>query len=290
MGDFPLNNEDATGALLLDDTPLVCGGSDYTDNLDECYVLSPSGQWIEAGKMSAPKEDTASILWDSDTLWVTGGTNKDGNVVSSTELITVTKQKEHAPKYSVSSKAAPDLPVTVGAHCLLKLNDSTAFLIGGITVGKKTFFLDINTDLGQEVFDFAPGPEMSTGRFAHVCGMMTNPGDGSDAVVAAIGGFNAGGLASTDLWIVGSDKWIPGPDIPEATQYSSLVSSSNGKSLFVVGLWTSSYYRSNIYQFAYSGGSGSWQWTKLDQGLQVARRSHVTMLIPDSLTNCISTN
>ncbi len=283
---FPLRkNVHAVSGLLLDSVPMVCGGYDYDifDAEDRCLVLEPSGQWTVVGEMLEPRQQAASILWNADTLLVSGGFDNSG-YKSSSQLITLTESNdEETSKYSISSRRAPSLPEIVSSHCLIKLNESTAFVVGGNERKRETFFLDLNIDLDHEVFDYAPGPELSIGRAAHVCGTLVNPGDGSDAIVVTTGGFNFGGLVSTEMWIVGSDRWISGPDLPIGMGLSAGLTSSDGKSFYVVGGWNGEH-QGGIYKLSFQ--DGYWRWTTLDQKLEHAREQHIAMLIPDSLTNC----
>ncbi len=254
------------------------------------FALDSSGQWTEAGRMSRPRAHSERIVWNSSSLLVTGGSRTGSGPFSSTELLTITESDQTVPKYSVTSSPAPDLPIHTSEHCLVKLNDSTAFLTGGFIVGRSTgarrttYFLDLDSDLDQEEFDSYAGPELATARYGHVCGMLVNPGDGSDAVVVVTTGHNGGILSSTEMWTVGSDRWIGGPRFSVAIYYATGTTSPDSKSLLVVGGTTFEYQLSAIRKLSFE--DGSWQWTKLEQELLVPRSSHVAMLIPDSLTNC----
>ncbi len=291
--DYPLNVYQPTGGLLLENTPLICGG--YEFDLDKerhkCFAFVYPGQWIEVGNTITARRLAASILWKSDTLWVTGGMS-NGRHLNTTELVTLTESTsrlQDSPSYSVSSVRAPDLPLPAERHCLVKLNASTAFLIGGFPNPSQTYFLDLNTDLGEPVFDSAPGPELITARYRHACGLLVEPGDGNDAVVVVTGGFNDSHViltSKTEMWIPGTDQWINGPDLPVTLSYHAGLTSPDGKSLYLVGGSDGSIlgYQSSIYKLSFN--DGGWQWSRLDQELQVPRTSHVAMVIPGSLANC----
>ncbi len=67
--------------------------------------------------------DAASVVLDDGTLWVTGGEdfiNFRPIRFDSTELVTLS-----------GSTLGPDLPEGITEHCLVLLDSSTAFLIGG---------------------------------------------------------------------------------------------------------------------------------------------------------------
>ncbi len=287
---YPKKVEGATGGLALDKVPVVCGGFDHNvgHQITKCFSMDSSGKWFKPGHMTRPRSRAASILWNSDTLWITGGF--DTTFLKSTELLTI--RSNNVQESRVSSKPAPDLPVTVGFHCLLKMNDTTAFLIGGSQYDRNaTLYFDLNTNLDQEVMDYSYGPTMSTARYAHVCGLLVNPGDDRkrvNVVVAAGGNKPPGGyLTSTELLIGNSDHWISGPDMPEEFGYSSGLTSPDGKSLLVTGgLSTGGEFLSSIYRFGFE--DNRWQWNKMTQELQMARRDHFAMLIPDYLVNCTS--
>ncbi len=84
-----------------------------------------------------------------------------------------------------SSYYGPDLPYAMEKHCLVRLNSSTAMLIGGYNREeggyRNTFFYDFNSET------FTKGPDSLEHRENHACGVIRDTGDGS-MIVVAVGG------------------------------------------------------------------------------------------------------
>ncbi len=102
--------------------------------------------------MLEPRAYAASILvGDSDeTLFMTGGFSNSG-YLKTTELVQLEQ-----------SRKGPDLPEALNLHCFVKINSTTAMIIGGSESGvtsKKTWFYSIPNQR------FYPGPSLSTQRY-----------------------------------------------------------------------------------------------------------------------------
>ncbi len=95
------------------------------------------------------------------------------------------------------------------------------------------------------------------------------------------GGWNGGGLKSTEIWVAGSSQgWTKGPYLPLAIADAAGVVSSDKKTFYLIGGEDKSREDlKTIYKLHYQNG---WRWTKLPQELEVARNDHVAMLVPDS--------
>ncbi len=115
--------------------------------------------------------------------------------------------------------------------------------------------------------------------------MLSNPGDGNETIVVVTGGRIHGPEASTEFWIPGSDSWTPGPDLPIGISLTSGFTTPDGKGFVVVAGGGTDGPIKGIYKLSFQD-DGSWNWTKMEQELKVARESHLAMLIPDSLTTC----
>ncbi len=283
---------DNTGGLLQDDNdsyPIICGGFHQIEGPTSlCHCLSSSTlDWIPLDKrMAWPRQSAASIVIDNGrTLWITGGQGWFMPYWKSTELISLDAK-------SFTIQTGPDLPKPLIHHCLVKLNSSTAMLIGGWT-GRgvfevATYFLDIPAGSGTTVRSVR-GPDLNLGR-THMpaCGVLNNPGDGNGQVVVVVGGSGPDGCTkSTEMYVVGSSQgWTKGPDFPnDSRQYHGLPS-PDGKSFLVVSGVTSDKktgvinYSKTIFQLKYENGH-CWQWTKLDREIKMGRQAHNAMLVPE---------
>ncbi len=303
IGDFPLTPmyPAKIPVLLNDEIPLVCGLGEETK---DCYYLqgynSTFFEWtiLEGGRYRDGPFGVASIVIDSNvdngkTLWVTGGQGiKIGGfgTLRSTELVSLkgeaTSIYQEKRLATFTSQPGPELPVDVSDHCLVKLNSSTAMLIGGRGANQSSYFLEIPVhEKKEEQVKSVRGPKLLVKRREHSCGVLVNPGDGNRQVLVVAGGWNEElyrPVNSTEMLVVGSNQgWTKGPDLPENVQQAAGVISEDGKSFYLVGGRDDHFDDvASIYKLQFDEAFG-WQWSKLHQELQVARYNHDAMLIPD---------
>jgi hypothetical protein len=115
LDDYPIKVWDATGGLLNDIDPLVCGGYDTK----QCYIVGrQSDQTVQ---LLENRHLAASLVLNQSHIWITGGYDFS-NRFSSTELVSVGKP----------TVKGPDLPDSVASHCLIRVNETIVMLIGGI--------------------------------------------------------------------------------------------------------------------------------------------------------------
>ena len=91
----------------------------------------------------------SSVVLNESKIWVTGGIFDDGERLNSTEIISLDQPSVLGPK----------LPFTVSDHCLVLVNSSTIFLIGGIQnsqASNKTWIIDPSKD-----FQIKEGPSLN---------------------------------------------------------------------------------------------------------------------------------
>jgi hypothetical protein len=128
LADFPVDNVyGSTGGLLDNKFPLICGGATdiptyYQTNKKRylhCTVYGKlSKSWSAAEKLS-PNYYSASTVINGSTLWLTGGYGAK-LVTKSTKFIDMT-----------GARAGPDLPIPLLYHCVVLVNKTSAFVIGG---------------------------------------------------------------------------------------------------------------------------------------------------------------
>jgi hypothetical protein len=82
---------------------------------------------------------------------------------------------------------------------------------------------------------------------------------------------------------------IAGPKLPKTIYAASLVPSPDGHGVILIGGYsnTDNAFQSSIYKLICD--QLGCNWSEMKQQLQIARRSFVAMLIPDTLTNCTKT-
>jgi hypothetical protein len=198
LADYPIDGvESASGGLLTNNNALICGGWGSSGKfLDDCFSINHNGIKRTA-RLSQPRSYAASVVWNSTTLWLTGGWLDGSERTKSTEFVQLT-----------GSTPGPDLPLEVSYHCLVSLNDTTLLLIGGRlqggTYSKATYYY--NTDHNT----WTDGPSLTIGRDDHSCALFKSPQHGHTDTVIVTGGFDGGELASTEFLNLESNSWQSG--------------------------------------------------------------------------------
>ncbi len=295
--DFPEQHVDVEAGFIQSQNRsgiAACTHNTTSDDKDKCYFL-PSGtsNWILLDQTLMERRwGSSSIVIDNGkTLWIIGGTEHDNysKISKTTELVTILD--EDSPSEYVSIQQGPDLPFGVMTKCMAKINSTTAIWTGsGYKDQNQTYYVDI-PNVGptgdRSPVKVVKGPELNIERWYHICGVLTDPGDGHHKVAIVAGGQS--GLKyvkSTELLVLDSldladQGWIQGPDMPTKIRFTLGVTSPDGKSLLVIGGMND--YNNNlrsIYQLQYR--NGCWQWSELDQKLQVPKAYHAAILVPDS--------
>jgi hypothetical protein len=142
---------------------------------------------------------------NGNTLWITGGRLNDYSSTKSTEFVQLT-----------GTTTGPDLPLELGEHCLVSLNDTTVILIGGyladLSYSRATFYYNNDHQTWTE------GPSLITKRGWHSFALFKSPLHDHTHTVIVTGGYNDDGyLASTEFLNVDSNSWTSG------TQLSTIV-------------------------------------------------------------------
>jgi hypothetical protein len=199
LADYPLDRVwGASGGLLTNNNAMICGGWG-SEKLDDCFSINPHGiKKAATARLSQPRSSAASVVWNSTTLWMTGGSHAGYVRTKSTEFVQLT-----------GTTPGPDLPLEVSSHCIVSLNDTTLILIGGklqsVTYSKATWFY--NTDHKT----WTDGPSLTIGRESHSCALFKSPQHGHTDTVIVTGGWNgAKKLASTEMLNLDSNSWESG--------------------------------------------------------------------------------
>ena len=186
--DFPIQAAEASGGLVNDAVPLVCGGFNRPNLISDCYdPISASPDPVAT--LSTPRAGSASVAIGRH-LWVTGGFDGSSNV-NSTEFVDI----------DGSVVEGPDLPIPTGVHCILKVNANTVFFMSGY----KTFFFDYDSQVWTD------GPVMNYDREFFGCGIMKME-NGSVTIVAAGGAKSKNNTEFLSLDDLNRLNWTPGND------------------------------------------------------------------------------
>ena len=126
--EFPVRLDGATGGLI-GDTVIICGGFNSTQGTfshvdewitNECYSLTSEKATLVT-HMSFRRASAASIVFNGNALWVTGGFYDNIGVLDSTEYVTMTK-----------TMPGPNLPMALEAHAMVPINSTCSMVIGGV--------------------------------------------------------------------------------------------------------------------------------------------------------------
>ena len=122
--EFPIGVSGATGGLI-GDTVIICAGDDG-GYVGECYSLTSEKATLVT-HMSVRRSGAASIVFNDDALWVTGGfyhlttiSVEKIEVLNSTEYVTMIK-----------TMPGPDLPMALKGHAMVSINSTCSMVIGG---------------------------------------------------------------------------------------------------------------------------------------------------------------
>ena len=264
------------GALLQKSLPVVCGGYSNQD----CVVIGRDTS-TPLVDLTFPRPESASVLIDDSTLWITGAEWGEG--LGNSEFVTIESDG------SAQSILGPDLPMQVFGHCMAKIDDNTYFLSGGYRLDtdsiatKATFFYDMTSET------WTRGPNMIESRAHHSCEVFMNPATNHLNIVL-MGGYDYDTqttLEQTELLDLdgGAHGWTYGPRVPQAVRNPASV--SLGKSVVLIGGLLGSELSSSDQLNELVCDADSWcSWVTLEQTLKHPRWGHVAMLIPDDLAGC----
>ena len=93
-------------------------------------------------------------------IWVTGGHIGNGNKLNTSQFLSLDQPPEKGP----------ELPFTVGYHCMVQVDSETIYLIGGCQNGtrsNKTWIINPTKN-----FQMREGPSMLQPRINHACATM----------------------------------------------------------------------------------------------------------------------
>ena len=269
LGDFPIQTYGATGGLINGE-PLICGG--YANpSSSGCFTIGNSDPL--ANLTMTNRQYTSSLVIDQGkTLWVTGG---HWHFENTTESVSLTDG------VTVTSGLGLELPKRMHNHCIVKLKESAAVMIGGSHTRNSTWIYNF------EEKSWTEGPSLIRGRRDHVCGLIKDSVLDKEIVIAASGyEYDIGISNSTEIWITGTDSWVQGPELPMTgvVGASGLVS-DDGKHFILVG-GGGTHYQELFYIYKLQCFNLECKWEKMEQELEVARSHTVAMLIPQEKATC----
>ena len=169
--------------------------------------------------------------------------------------------------------------------CMVKINSSTIFLIGGYETGDTYFYnAKINT--------WTPGPSLNISRAGSACGIVTwrNPESNNlESIVVTAGGYHKGALSvpsSVELLYLNDDGssnggWTWGPQLPTIIKSATMVEYNN--TMILIGSVTDlGLADDRLFQLSSPKGP----WVTMTQKLTQKRTGFVTFLVNDALAQC----
>ena len=96
---------------------------------------------------------------------------------------------EYVSSDPFSVEPGPDLPINITMHCLVKVDESTAMLIGGFSKSKS---LDTVYSFDMSWQSWTPGPALLTSVYKAACGLVKDTVTGYNIVVVAGGQIRFG--------------------------------------------------------------------------------------------------
>ena len=144
--------------------------------------------------MSVGRGDSASIVLNGNTLWVTGGYNLNSGTLASTEYVTAT-----------GTIFGPDLQMALYGHAMVAINKTCSMVIGGRNwpIYPYTFFYDHSEDEWM-----INGPSLMQARAHHAAGIVTDDVTDEHFAVVTGGGGTSSLLDSTE--ILQDGNWVEG--------------------------------------------------------------------------------
>lgn len=282
LTNYPMKTHLTFGSLNYDEQPMICGGwsrfnSTYDSSSKECYYFK-SGEWKSMFPLNRPR-DGATIIQISDLnrdskLVVTGGVFS-GGYSSSSEIL-------NKNGWSIN---LPELPVNITRHCTVQYNATTIMAIAGHQIttifSNKTFLLSMDQD------EWVPGPPLTFKRTEHSCGRIRKSATSQKFVIIVVGGRDATGLTSTEIFDEETLSWQSGPELPIPIHGAELVEDTAGGVILIGGFSTKSGTNlDTLYRLPHAQSS----WMELPQKLQTARQYHTAFLIPDGIADCTSSS
>ena len=182
LPDYPIAVGGATIGFLGNKV-LVCGGGLYTysptsdqETTDECHSINLGGtEFVK--KMLYKRWYAASVNVNKDTIWISGGHDNVGDILSSSELMKVE-----------GSTAGPELPIPIFSHKMIAINNNLTMVIGGYSPVSGILAQTLYYDHSNEYW--IDGPTLNEARHNHAAGIITDEAT-HERLVIVTGGDDA---------------------------------------------------------------------------------------------------
>ncbi len=142
-------------------------------NRFQCYSFNvTSNTWsISSLMLTARQSPTAVVVAvkensrEAEELWLFGGKDVQGNVLTTTERIVVSTNYGGA-----TSLEGPDMPMPISGHCAVHIDDDQVLLAGGVD-SRGRLMKDIHILNLRERHYYKPSGQMPIAMTGHFCGL-----------------------------------------------------------------------------------------------------------------------
>jgi len=262
------------GGMNSQQQPTICGGIHGSTYYKECYSFDKTS-WKQSDQMpnTIAFAAVAQSPFPNKThpFILTGGQN-------SVYLNTVYSQKIKGWE-----QQTPNLPNTISYHCMVLLNSSSLFVIGGHNGNTyaNTYIMNANVNKA-----WVSGPSLKLSRYHHSCSRIkANPKASESFSVVVAGGYGSQGvMSSVEVLDEGSNEWRQGPDLPFGIYVGAMVEDPEGGVILIGGASPSNSYLDTLFRLSHVGDGAIWK--EMPQNLQLGRYFLTAMMIPDHTVNC----
>ena len=261
--DFPVGVQSAVGGLVNDGL-LVCVGSSFMGDSQQCHLITPIMAEETVG-LTYASFDSSAVVLDQDRLFVIGGVNFEDGELNRTDYVS-----------TLQSTLGPILPQELLVqYCAHKIDEDTVMVIGG----KTSFFFSIKDE------KWTKGPDFQRFRSVHSCGSFIL---NNQVVSIAAGGdysdeASDSGLVNLLVHVDDEEsQWIEGPRLPYATDFGfkRQIVFNEHELFFIDG------YTNIIFKLVCEFDVSSCHWKELEQKLDIPRLGAVMALIPEEFASC----
>jgi hypothetical protein len=177
--------------------------------------------------------------------------------------------------------------VSSSFSCMVLLNSSTSFLIGGKqdeSYSSPNSYL-LNTASNSQ--EWIKGPSLKIGREHHSCARIRKDSSSHQFSIIVVGGWNHRNfekLESVEILDEGASEWRNGPDLPFGISHASLVEDPSGGVVLVGGNSFDNRHLKTLFSLSDAGDDA--KWIEMPQKLKIGRYDHTAFLVPDDVATC----
>ena len=270
---------DASGGLLDNGIPVVCGGvNEDWETSGLCYKMISANKWKRIANMSIERSSFSSAV----TKWgflVVGGKNRAHLPTGEVELLKSTDS---------TFRNMRSFPKEISSGCMATLDNGTIILTGGYFYGNELInSVWRNVDIMGGDWEQA-NANMAFARAEHSCEVVRDTVHNREKLIV-VGGTVHGspGSKSVEILDLKDGVWEEGPMLPMEVSRSQLIKDGKGGCLLVGGREVIDS-RSRRLNSILHISSDLKEWKQLGRKMKTGRASHVAMLVSDGLMRCIT--